>query len=116
MSQLRNTTRNDLLMASDLIKAHTFLGRGLGLLGKKELNPNSALWLKPCNNVHTLFMKFALDIIFVDKNLVVTEIHRNVRPWKPLLVSWKSHSAFEFSAGALHTKEVQIGDQLHVSD
>lgn len=116
MSSLTNTTQNSELISKKIIFAHSFWERGRGLLGRETIDPDSVMWLKPCNNIHTMFMKFALDVVFVDRNLIVRSIHRNVKPWLPLLFSWGAHSAFEFLAGTLENKNINIGDQLHVSD
>jgi uncharacterized membrane protein (UPF0127 family) len=94
--------------------AHNPLRRAIGLLGRASLPIDQVMWLKPGNNIHTMFMRFAIDVIFVDKNLVVRKIHRQVKPGKLWLASWKANSTFECAAGFLDQHRIQEGDQLHV--
>ena len=110
--RLVNSSQNK-IVAAQLNEAKTFAARSVGLLGRKHMNDSEALWIKPCNAIHTWFMQFAIDCVFVDKNLKVVKIHRDVRPWKlrgPIL---KAHSVIEFSANATSGK-ISEGDQLHV--
>lgn len=99
--------------------ADSFYSRAKGLLGESNLPEGEALWIKgsrfvACNSIHTWFMRFAIDAVFVDKHLVVKAIYRDLRPWRltaPVLGAW---SVFELPAGALAKTTIEVGDQLHV--
>jgi uncharacterized membrane protein (UPF0127 family) len=106
--------RGDEILASKVEFAHSPWSRAKGLLGRKSLPPDQAMWLKPCNNIHTFFMRFPIDVVFTDKNLVVRKVHRNVGPWKLRAAFWHGESTFEFAAGFLDRHPIQEGDQLHV--
>ena len=116
MLHLINKTSNQIL-AQNVIEAKTFFSRVVGLMGKKDLPSSSALWIKPCwGGVHTCFMRFPLDLIFVTKSLQVSAIFQNVLPWRmisPSLFS-KTHSVFELKTPALKEHHIQIGEQLYV--
>jgi uncharacterized protein len=110
--KLINNSQNK-IVANELSEAKSFAARSVGLLGRKKMHESEALWIKPCNAIHTWFMQFAIDCVFVDKNLKVVKIHRDVKPWKlrgPIL---KAHSVIEFTANAT-TGKISEGDQLHV--
>lgn len=113
MAKLMNTTTNQTLIA-DLEVASTFLSRGKGLLGREELPSHQALWIHHCNSIHTFFMKFAIDCVFVDKNLKVRAIRKEVRPWRLILPVWGAASVIEMAAGTVSKGNVSVGDQLYV--
>lgn len=116
MSQLVNTTRGQTL-AKFVEVASTLKQRNKGLLGRESLELERTLWIHNCPSIHTFFMKFRLDVIFVDRKLKVTSVHRNVRPWRLIMFGgWGAKDVFEFSAGALSHLTVQTGDQLDVID
>lgn len=113
MAKLMNTTNNRTLIA-DLEVASTFLSRGKGLLGRTNLPAEKALWIHHCNSIHTFFMKFAIDCVFVDKNLKVRAIRKDVRPWRLVLPVWGAASVIEMASGTVSNENVSVGDQLYV--
>ena len=114
MSQkLMNQTKNFLIL-SELDIAQNFSSRAIGLLGKKNLSAETGLWIKKCNSIHTFFMKFAIDCIFVDQSLKVKALYKNIKPWKLIWPIWSANSVFEVSVGTIERMNIEIGDQLHV--
>ncbi|MGZ3768822.1 MAG: DUF192 domain-containing protein [Bdellovibrio sp.] len=113
MAALINKATNEILIPT-LEIAKTFSTRGKGLLGRTSLPEQEALWIHRCNSIHTFFMKFSIDCIFVDKNLKVKAIYENVQPWRLILPVWGASSVIELSSGAVSKKKVQVGDQLYV--
>ena len=114
MIKLYNKTNNNSCVCENVIVADTFLKRLKGLLGKNTLPASECLWIKDCPSVHTFFMRFSIDVVFVDKSLKVTNIHKNLNPWRmtPLL-KIKNNSCFEFKGGSL-PEDLNLGDQLDV--
>lgn len=72
---------NNLLISNNLKIADTFLKRLLGLMFKKIFNPNDALLIKPCKIVHSFFMNFEIDILFIDKNNNIIGTY-TLKPWR----------------------------------
>jgi len=110
---LINKTTNQEI-SKKVIQARSLLSRVKGLLGKKSLSPHEVLWLNPCPSIHTFFMKFAIDVVFVDRYMNVTRVHKNIKPWRmtpPL--QFKNHSCFEFASNTIKDS-IKEGDQLHV--
>lgn len=118
--KLRNQSRQ-IDVADHVDEATTFWERTRGLLGRDHLPSGQALWIHgtefvACNSIHTLFMRFAIDAVFVDRALVVKKICRDLQPWRMTLPAFGAHSVFELPAGTLKHRPVEVGDQLHVGD
>lgn len=101
----------DKLIAGDLKLVDGFFGRLVGLLATSSLKEGQGIVLKPCTQIHTFFMRFAIDIIFVDKDFTVLHVIENMKPWRlsPLLL--KSLYTVEVAAGALKGS-VKVGDKI----
>ena len=115
MAKLVNKTTGTEI-AADVELAEGFVSRAVGLLGRANLPEGRALWIKRCGSVHTWFMRFSIDVIFVDDRLVATKISRELKPWRMTLPELGPRSAFELPAGTLRARPVKKGDQLHVGD
>lgn len=101
-------------LIEDLEVARTFWSRGKGLLGRKNLPESRALWIPRCNSIHTYFMKFAIDCVFVDKNLKVKAVYQDVRPGRLIFPVWGASSVIEMASGMTSKLNINVGDQLHV--
>ncbi len=113
--RLTNLTKQTLL-SEQVEVAATFTSRLVGLLNRSSMAPSEALWFHQCNSIHTYFMRFAIDAIFVDEQLRVKKVCRNLKPWRLVLPIWRASSVFEMAAGQASTDRVNEGDQLHVGD
>jgi uncharacterized membrane protein (UPF0127 family) len=85
--------------------------RRKGLLGRDGLTPGEGLWIVPCEAVHTFRMRFALDLIFVDRKLQVKKLKSNVCPWR-VAACLSAHSVIELAAGTILRTQTQAGDFL----
>lgn len=79
--KLRNVS-TDAVVASTLLPAFDRRRRNEGLLGRDALGPGVALILAPCSGVHTWFMRFPIDIVFVARGGRVLKVRRSVAPWR----------------------------------
>jgi len=113
MAKLMNKTQNAMIV-SKVTEANSLKDRLLGLLTYQNLE-NESLWIKSCNSIHTYFMKFAIDVVFVDSQLQVKAIRRNVKPWRFVLPVFGANSVFELPAGTLTQDNLRLGDHLDVS-
>jgi uncharacterized protein len=89
--------------------ADTRKTRRRGLLGRSVMAPFSALVIVPCFAIHTAFMRFAIDVVFTDRQGRVVRIVRRLPPWR-LALSRRAHSAIELAAGSLDGQDLAIGD------
>jgi uncharacterized protein len=110
---VRNETRNSVLADAAEI-ANTAAKRRRGLLGRDNLAHGQALWIVPCEGVHTWFMKFPIDVLYLDRKTRVRKVRRVMRPWR-LSVCLLAHSVLELPAGIIEQTGTQPGDQLKMS-
>ena len=101
-------------IVQSVLKTNTLWERIKGLLGEKNLPSDTALWIAPCSTIHTFFMKFPIDIIFVDKNLKVTSLAHSIPSSRIVFGGWGAHSTFEMRAEQLKKHSIKKGDELYV--
>lgn len=106
---LDNVTRRSRI-ATSVRRAISFWERGAGLLALPPLQPGEALWLEPCGSIHTWGMRYAIDVVFLNKDLRVLAVWRNVRPWKIAWAPRGTHVAVELLGG--EAEDVSRGDTL----
>ncbi len=107
-----NQTRNTVI-ASQVEKADTALLRMKGLLGKKEMQKDYGLWIPSSGSmIHTFFMHFPIDVIFLSKTNQVVKLIPNMVPSR--LSPWvcSAKSVLELSAGTIEKNGTQVGDQV----
>lgn len=106
-----NQSKNTLL-AEQVRVADTFWKRFKGLLGEKELQKGQALVLKPCHSIHTFFMRFPIDVLFVDKDNKVIKAISCLRPFRLSFIYFNASFAIELPAGVIHSSRASKGDAL----
>ena len=84
-----------------LKQASNFWERFRGLQLSKPLPPEQGLLLTPCRSLHTHWMRFSIDVIWLDRDQNVVDIRRNVRPWRFVFGPKNAHAAIETTAGSL---------------
>ena len=92
-------------------RADGFVARLLGLLARPRLTADEALYLAPCASVHTLFMRYAIDVAFVDRSGRVLEVERDLKPFR-VAWCWRAHAAVELVAGGALRHGVRAGSVL----
>ncbi|MEI6166296.1 MAG: DUF192 domain-containing protein [bacterium] len=97
----------------ELLVADTFWKRSIGLMGRRGLNPGQGLLLSPCGSIHTCFMCFSIDLIFLDSNGRVVRIVQQVPPWRFVWGGGKAHSVIEVQSGWL-TSPPNIGERVEI--
>lgn len=113
MASLRRQNSDEVLLG-DLQIAKALYPRMKGLLGTSSLGENQGLWIHRCNSVHTFFMNYAIDIVFLDRHLKVRAVKANVQPGRVVWPNWYSTSVVEMKAGRAAELNLKPGDQLHV--
>jgi uncharacterized membrane protein (UPF0127 family) len=109
-----NLSKNTWL-ATTVRKADTFVTRLVGLLKRNTLGPEEAVWLIPSKGIHTIGMKFPIDVLFLDKNSVVVGAISGLSPYRITGVRLRGHSVLELPKGTLNKSLTEIGDQLEIS-
>jgi len=90
--------------------------RMVGLLGRTGISAGGGLWIKPSSGVHTIGMKFSIDVIGLDKNRRVIKLWQDLVPYRITSVSGKLRSVVELSAGRIAECQVQLGDVLNIDE
>jgi len=93
--------------------AVTSASRRRGLLGRDGLEPGAALVIAPCNSIHMFFMRFAIDVVYVDRAGRVRKIVRGLRPWR-ISAAMSAYAVIELGAGSLDGCDIERGDRLYV--
>jgi uncharacterized protein len=109
---VRNVTRNSVLAETADI-ADTSGQRQKGLLGRDNLPVGQGLWIVPCESVHTCGMKFAIDVLYLDRKKRVRKLRRSMLPWR-LSMCLLAHSVLELPAGTIEQTGTTAGDQLEL--
>jgi len=92
--------------------AQSVLRRMIGLLGRRSLASGEALILPGCRSIHTWFMQFPIDVIFVDRQWRVVAIRQALPPWRLSPIVWQGWAVVELAAGSLQQSRVAVGDRL----
>ena len=96
------------------IEMRSFLARSRGLLGRKHLPAHQAVLLAPCHAIHTFFMRFAIDVYFLNHHGVVLERRLHLPPWRMASCA-NAFYVIETSAGALQRSQWLPGTQLNLN-
>lgn len=108
--RLVNVTRQKQL-ASSVEVAQSGAKRSKGLLGRSGLGRGEALWIVPCEAVHTIGMQFPIDLVYLDRQYRIRKIRSNVGPWR-FSGCLSAHSVIELAAGAIQPDDAALGDLL----
>jgi len=83
--------------------------RSIGLLFRTALAEDSGLWLSPCNGIHTLGMRFTLDVVFMDGQGNALRLAPAVRPWRFCGPVWGARAVIELPNGTIRRQELVVG-------
>ena len=104
---------NGSLFADSVEYATGFFERMKGLLGRGDMNNKSAMIIEHCNSVHSVGMRFAIDLIFLDKEWRVLSVRENISPGKPMVGGgFHAKRVVESKTGNLEVDKLQAGDVL----
>jgi uncharacterized protein len=95
--------------------AATLFRRMKGLLGRSELGTGEGMLLRPAGSIHTLFMRFPIDAVFLDRELVVQKVASDVKPWR-LVFARRARSVLELAAGEAERRGIAAGQRLVARD
>jgi uncharacterized membrane protein (UPF0127 family) len=97
------------------IVAETPLMRLRGLLGRARLVSGDGLLIRPTSAIHTCFMRFPIDAVFLDRDLVVVKVVSDLRPWR-VAARRGAKSVLELAAGESRRRGIRAGERLRLSD
>jgi uncharacterized membrane protein (UPF0127 family) len=111
---VRNVTRN-VELGQKVRVASTIIERTIGLLATSSLGSGQGMWLSPCKSIHTFFMRYPIDVLFLDAEGHI--LYQNtLKPWR--MSGWyaKSRGVLELAAGTLDHTGTRAGDRIEFKD
>lgn len=108
-----NLTRGNTICVGEL--ADRPLPRMRGLMGRSGLPAGEGMLLRPAPSIHTAFMRFPIDAVFLDRELVVLEVVERLRPWR-MASKRRARAVLELPAGEAERRGVRAGDRLELRD
>jgi hypothetical protein len=114
-AQAFNKTRQ-LFLTTELAIANTHWSRLRGLLGVSpdDFSNNSGLWIHPCRGVHTLAMRFPIDVVYLDRAGTVVHVQHNLQPWRFSPVRLQATSVLELPSHTVARTETALGDCIEI--
>ena len=114
--QAFNQTRQAYL-ATQLAIADTHWTRLRGLVGTSfdDFRNSFGLWIRPCRGVHTLAMRFPIDVVYLDRSLTVIHIEKNLRPWRFAPVRLQAASVLELPCQTVTGTGTALGDKIEIT-
>lgn len=111
-----NQTRQCYL-ATELAIAGTHWSRLRGLLGASadDFRNGRGLWIRPCRGVHTLAMRFPIDVVYLDRDSNVVHLEPNLRPWRFAPLRLQAVSVLELPVHTLSQTETALGDRIRIN-
>lgn len=113
--RITNRTRNTLL-GTRVKPATTFWSRLRGYIGRAQPKPGDGILLMPSDAIHTWWMTFELDVLFLDDRGRVLELARSLRPWKRTRRVVGARYVLEVPAGTIDASGTRVGDELSWRD
>lgn len=112
--RVANSTRGTVLAERSGRVANP-VSRGIGLMGKKGLPPEGGLIIEPCSGVVSFFMRFPIDVVFIDANGEVVHLVEDLHPWKASKIVRASKKVVELPTGTIARTETQRGDKIAIT-
>ena len=104
------------MLGEQIRVAGTSLSRLVGLLGKRGLEPGTGLLIIPSQAIHTVAMRFAIDVVFADRDWRVIHLRPTMVPYRMTGIHWRSRYVLELPSGVIAQTSTAVGDQLSIPD
>jgi len=98
----------------EILIADSFFTRFAGLMFRHKLPSATGLFLAPCNSVHMCFMRFAIDVVYLDKEFNIIKVVNNLQPWIGLSMCGKAWAVLEMTAGEAERCGLKVGKRLEI--
>ncbi|WP_421381617.1 DUF192 domain-containing protein [Bacillus salacetis] len=113
---MKNTVKDTLYrtIPYSISTADTFFSRLKGLMFRKDPLVEEGLLITPCNSIHMCFMKFSIDVVFLDNNNRIVKLVSSIQPWKFISPVKDSHSVLELPAGSIAALQLAEGEIIRL--
>lgn len=113
--RITNTSQRTEL-ASNAKAARRYWPRLIGLLGRGSLAPGEGLLIEPCRSVHTMFMRFTIDVVYVDRAMTVIKTVPDLKPFRASGSLKGAYAVVELPSGTIARSNTSAGDQLAIEE
>jgi uncharacterized protein len=113
LTTVHNVSKSTVL-GDRIREARSFLARGRGLMFASGLNSGEGLLIDPCSSIHTFWMRFPIDVLYVDRDGTILRADRAMKPWRIGPIFTGSKWVVELPGGTIDATGTQAGDKLHV--
>jgi uncharacterized membrane protein (UPF0127 family) len=94
--------------------ARSIWRQAVGLIGRRELNADEGLWLEPCDSIHTFGMRFAIDVLFLDRSGALLRAVSDLRPWRVCWPVRHARTVVEIPAGVVASRNIRPGFRYQI--
>lgn len=94
--------------------ADSLWAKTLGVIGKKNFGSNAGLLLTGTNAIHTFFVRFPLDLVFLGEDYKVVKLVKNLKPWSFSPIVWAAKHTLEMPSGSIDKHNLAVGDTLQL--
>jgi uncharacterized membrane protein (UPF0127 family) len=103
-------------LATELAVAETHWSRLVGLLATSpdDFRNGCGLWIRPCKGVHTLAMRFPIDVLYLDRAGTVVHVEHNLQPWRFSPIRRQAASVLELPSHTLASTDTALGDSIEI--
>lgn len=105
-----SSSRGEELIAVKVTKANNFFGKLFGLITRKKLKNNQGFLIENCSSIHTFWMRYSIDVIFLDKKNLVLAIYHNIKPFRATPFIRNAYYALELKSGTIEKTSLEVGD------
>ncbi len=106
--------RTGQIIAGKVRVAQDLKSRHIGLLDRDRMGEDEGLLIKPCNSIHTFFMKFPIDVLFLDRKGRVVKAAKDIKPFRLNSCHIKGYMTLELYSGVLSKNDVIVGDLIEL--
>jgi len=103
------------LVAENVNNAVSMVSRFRGFMFRSTIEEGEGLLIPRCNWIHTLFMRQAIDVVYLDGNNIIVDLASDVQPWRMCKPRFKAKSTLELYSGAIKSKSLRVGEVLKCS-
>ncbi len=104
--------RGDDLIVPSLSEARSFKDRLVGLMFRRTMNTTEAIYFPNCRQVHTMFVRFPIDLIFINKDFSVVRIIHKMKPYRISPIVFNAYGVIEVTPGFIKKVKIKIGEKL----
>jgi uncharacterized membrane protein (UPF0127 family) len=112
ISLILKIKENNMKIVENVIVADCFFKRLRGLMFTKELPPESAMLIHPCSSIHTFFMNYTIDVLYLDKNYKILAIDEEMKPGRIGKIRNNAVAVVELSKGKVKEKDIKVGQAV----